>query len=394
MKPIQLTIHDVAYRGQGVARNSEGKICFIPYTDVGETISAQLVSETKSYRNMELVEVLTPSPHRIDPACPYSKRCPGCCYQHLDYPHELMLKNKQLEAFLRRVPTADSLQLDPPVPSPTPLHYRNKLTLRVQQTPERVRIGYTLPHQPDNLLPIDFCPLACDAINARLHELTTSDPTDLPDRIIIRSAADSTVHLIRPDRTHPDIIERTSFGDIEVPADGFFQVNPAVNHLLHAFVSQLLKMLSPKFLLDLYCGAGAFTFLAASAGIKNCTGVDTAPALIEAARRHADFHHLKSLHLLRMDALQGLRKNSRRLQNDTSLLLVDPPRSGLRKEIIRAILQTRPAHILYISCAADTLSRDLTSLCKDNYTLIQARLFDMFPRTYCFETVTLLKRNN
>ncbi|PYJ87999.1 MAG: 23S rRNA (uracil-5-)-methyltransferase RumA, partial [Verrucomicrobia bacterium] len=102
MRTVELQIHDVAFGGKGVARDS-GKAVFVPFTIDGERVSARITREKKQFAEAELVEVFEPSPHRVEAPCPYFGRCGGCSYQHISYNHQLELKARQVEQSMRRI---------------------------------------------------------------------------------------------------------------------------------------------------------------------------------------------------------------------------------------------------------------------------------------------------
>src|SRR3954471_5784064 len=131
MPTIDLTIHDVAFGGKGVARDG-GKAVFVPFTIDGERVSARIVREKKQFAEAELVEVLQASPHRIGPPCPYFGRCGGCSYQHISYEPQLELKARQVEQAMRRIARLAEPPMRPIVPSPAPYGYRSRITVHAQ----------------------------------------------------------------------------------------------------------------------------------------------------------------------------------------------------------------------------------------------------------------------
>src|SRR2546423_15108649 len=102
MRTVELTIHDVAFVGKGVARDI-GKAVFVPFAIDGERVSARIVREKKQFAEAELVEVLEPSPHRVTAPCPYYGRCGGCRFQPIRHETQLVLKQKEVDQALRRI---------------------------------------------------------------------------------------------------------------------------------------------------------------------------------------------------------------------------------------------------------------------------------------------------
>src|SRR3982751_6784027 len=131
MRPGDLTIHDVAFGGKGVARDN-GKAIFVPFTINGERVSAEISREKKQFAEAELLEVIEASPHRVVAPCPYFGRCGGCSYQHISYEHQLELKSRQVEQAMRRIARLIEPPMRPIVPSPSSYNYRNRITVHAQ----------------------------------------------------------------------------------------------------------------------------------------------------------------------------------------------------------------------------------------------------------------------
>ena len=122
MRTVDLTIHDVAFGGKGVARD-DGKAIFVPFTIDGERVSARVVREKRQFAEAELIEILEPSPHRVAAPCPYFGRCGGCAYQHISYDHQLEFKARQVDQAMRRIARLSEPPLQPIVRSPLPYAY-------------------------------------------------------------------------------------------------------------------------------------------------------------------------------------------------------------------------------------------------------------------------------
>src|SRR3954471_6710693 len=172
MPTIDLTIHDVAFGGKGVARD-DGKAVFVPYTIDGERVSARLVREKKQFAEAELIELLEPSPHRVTAPCPYFGTCGGCSYQHVSYDHQLELKAHQVEQAMRRIARLAEPPMRPMVPSPLPYAYRNRITVHVQDDV----IGF-FRRDVHELLDIAQCPISMSEVNEALAQLRATRPRD------------------------------------------------------------------------------------------------------------------------------------------------------------------------------------------------------------------------
>lgn len=389
---LELRIESVAFGGDGVGR-VDGRACFVPGALPGERVSARVVVEKKNYLKAAPLDVLEPSPRRVAPACPLAARCPGCQYQHTDYPFELELKQRQLGDLLARLGGVDPAIRLEPVASPAAEGYRDKITLHAAKG----RLGYIMADNA-TVLDVPACPLAAPALNVRLAELrqdkafmsSLADGEDLA----LHVSGDAVETLRRRDRGDGCFTKRTGFGDFLVPPGSFFQVNQLARDLLYREAMELFRQRPTGLFVDLFCGVGFFAIAAAMSGAGQVLGCDLDPRGVDAARRNAEARKLVGVNFAAVPAEGFLRRLPKRHDPDDMTLLVDPPRSGLGKGVAADIAAARPRSVIYVSCAPDTLSRDLRLFGTLGYAAVSTRLVDMFPRTASFESVTLLSRMN
>ncbi len=426
--PFPLHIEQIAYGGRGVARH-EGKVCFIPGVLPGETVEAELIRDHGSYIEAKALSLLSPSPSRIPTTCPLALSipknkpthtprppvCPGCCYQHMAYETELQIKQDHLCQLLERhLPssqysmwegrsaprqTAHSSEFTapsyilPPVASPLSLGYRNKMALHVQRDGSDLRLGYFME---DNTTIIDVpaCPLAMPQLNDLLAERrrdgsfmhSLRNDMNLTFRWTERDGA--TWWRGRAAENDIWLVESSPVGPLSVPRNSFYQTNPAVARLLVEEVMRLLATDHPDRVIDLYCGVGIFALAAAHQGFSKVIGLDVdGPALKAAEYNAKKLGHPEiqwiagSAHKTSLASLKS---------NLPTTAIVDPPRTGLGRAMIKQLTSLAPSRILYISCAADTMARDVAWLKESGFTVKQSQLFDMFPRTPHFESLTEL----
>jgi len=395
----KLTIKDVAYRGKGVARMEDGCVVFIPAALPGETVDARIVKKKKKFAEAELVAVVNPSPHRIKPGCELAARgkCPGCCYQHVEYEEEVRLKQKQFRDLMSRVGKLDvSDVLLSPTASPEADHYRNKVVLRVGRDAKGTALGYV---SDDNrtIFDVPACPLARKSINDLLTELRNN--ADFLSSLRPRSSVtlrctehDGAISWVDNQQVEPSrLTEACVLGDVAVPRRSFFQINVAIADLVICRITEMLAEIKPDFLVDVFCGVGVFSLAALRAGVPGVFGIDSDSRAVRAARRNVrELVKGKYANFVGRSALPGLQELPPHVDPAKTMLVVDPPRSGLDDDLVRYLSSVRPRDIVYISCAADTLARDASALCAAGFKIRSAQIFDMFPRTAHFESVLWL----
>jgi len=395
---VKTKIDSVAFWGAGIAR-LEGCVAFVPGTCPGEDVTVRVQKIHPQFVVMELLSVDTPSPDRIAPVCRIpetGERVPGCVYDHIAYPAELSYKHLQFRNFLARqgkINDVDSFLL-PPVASPRDLHYRNKMEMHVGRGADGVlRLGY---RGDDNKTIVDIpeCPLAFAPLNVRLAEYRKALGA-LRDgmRLTFRWTPTQGVFVWMDGMMKSGtLMEETCLGALEVAVDGFFQVNPDVGDLLITEIMRLIKVHHPAQFVDIYCGVGVFALAAVRCNVGKVYGIEHVRSAVALANRNSARLGLP-VWFTGADAYQGASAVMRDMEMRGCCVLVDPPRAGLCDRMREYLVHRRPETILYVSCSPDTLARDLSQLVEaGRYRVCSAQVFDMFPRTAHFESVTALRR--
>jgi 23S rRNA (uracil1939-C5)-methyltransferase len=345
MGNVELQIHDVAFGGKGIGRDA-GKAVFVPFTIDGESVSARIVREKKQFAEGELIEVVEASPHRATPECPYFGRCGGCSYQHVDYPHQLELKARQVEQAMRRIARIAEPPMRPIVASPLSYGYRNRITVHAVDGV----VGF-YRRDVHEVMDIAQCPISMPEVNRALAELRASRPAD--------------GHYTLRAHSGPRVFEQT---------------NDAVADAMAELIASLIGD-EQGTLIDAFCGAGFFAKRLAPK-FERVIGIDWDRFAIDAARKDAAPNET----YIAGDVAIELR----RLLEASSTLIVDPPATGLTAETRHAILDTLPDTMIYVSCNPPTLARDLAQL-QSHFTVVSITPFDMFPQTAEIEAVVCLK---
>jgi 23S rRNA (uracil1939-C5)-methyltransferase len=350
-------ITEIAFGGDGVARLEDGRVLFTPFVAVGEEAEVEIVSVKKSFAQGRLISVRVPSPDRIDPRCPYFGNCGGCRYQHLPYEVQLALKEKQLGATLRRIGQAElgEVMVNPILASPKAFEYRNRITVHLKDG----AVGFHAAGG-HRLVEIKRCEIAAPAVNDLLDSLA-ADP---------RRLREDGHRTLRVDRTQRF----------------FHQANDAAAAVMLAHVVGLVDS-GGGTLVDAYCGAGWFV-KALRDRFKRCIGIEWDPYAIEAARRGAidtEQYLEGDVALLLPQALTST------IAAETTVIL-DPPAEGLAHAVTDAVVDSRPARVIYVSCHPATLTRDLVRLKAGGFRIEAVTPIDMFPQTAEIEAVALLTR--
>ena len=368
MRSVELKIQDVAFGGKGVARDG-GKAVFIPFTIDGERVTARIVREKKQFAEGELVELLEPSPDRVAPECPYFGRCGGCSYQHITYPHQLELKARQVEQAMRRIGRLAEPPMRPLIPSPLPYGYRNRITVHAQDNV----VGF-YRRDVHHLLDIERCPIAAPEVNAALAQLRAGRVRD--------------GHYTLRAQSGPRI---------------FAQTNDAVAEALADLIAGILPD-EGKLLIDAFCGAGFFSKRLVHK-FERVVGIDWDRFAIEAAQKDAGPNETYIAGDVAVELEKASRSgdfpvadlNKRRSADRDFLtsysLIVDPPATGLSVETRRAILDSPPQTMIYVSCNPSTLARDIAEF-QQRFSVLSITPLDMFPQTAEIEAVAHLKRRD
>ncbi len=261
---ITLTIHDLAFGGEGVGRIDEF-VVFVPFVIVGETVVAEITEVKKKFARAKLLRVEKPSPERVAPECRYFGACGGCQYQHIEYAAQLRFKHKQIADLFERVGKISRAVVAPVIPCPAPYGYRNRIMIRSQWNgpAKKLVIGFI---RADNQFveDIEECKIAEPALNEQIKEVRANPPPKGGIKVVLR---------VQPENW-------------EVPPDSFFQNNFFLLPKLVETVREFLKAGGARHLVDLYCGVGFFGIEAADV-VESFVGVEYDQLAIKAARQNA-----------------------------------------------------------------------------------------------------------
>ncbi len=366
---LTLTISDVAFGGEGVAR-LDGLVVFVPFVAAGEVVEAELTELKKRFGRGRLLKVLEPAAERVAPRCRYFGQCGGCQYQHLDYAAQLRLKHKQVCDLLQRLGGLDPVRVAPVLPCPQPYGYRNRIMIRSQwdKFKQGLNIGYV---RADNRLVVDIeeCLIAEPALNEQIRHVRAHPPPKGGLKVVLR---------VQP-------------AGWEVPPDSFFQNNSFLLPRMVEVARERLQQAGARHLIDVYCGVGFFSLELADL-VESFAGIELDRLAIQAARRNAENRGKANGEFIAATAEAALPGLLARFTPGLTTVLLDPPRKGCYRQSLEALRAAHPAQILYISCQPAIMARDLNVLCSEGgYSVEQVTPLDMFPQTAHVECVADLR---
>ncbi len=345
-------------------------VVFVPFVVVGETVVAEITEVKKQFARAKLVRVEQASPERVAPECRYFTQCGGCQYQHMAYPEQLRIKQKQIADLFERVGKISRDVVAPVLPCPAPYGYRNRIMIRSQWNgpAKKLMIGFI---RADNnfVEDIEECKIAEPALNDQIKHVRANPPPKGGLKVVLR---------VQPENW-------------EVPRDSFFQNNFFLLPKLVETVQGVLKAGGARHLIDLYCGVGFFGIEAAKV-VDSFIGVEYDQGAIAAARQNARTHGITNGEFISAKVETALPELLEKFPASQTSVLLDPPRKGCWPELLELLRQARPAQVIYVSCHPATMARDLNILCGDGvFKLVRLQPLDMFPQTQHVECVADLR---
>ena len=405
----EIILEKLTYGGEAMGRLSDGRAVFVPFGLPSETVRIQLTQEKQNFARGEILEILKPSPDRIQAKCKHFTQCGGCHYQNLPYEKQLTAKADILRDQLQRIGKIENPIVQPTVASPDPWNYRNHIQFHLT---DDGKVGF-INAKGNATLPIDECHLPESTIDTFRNDLQFESRMNL-ERVSLRSGADDLMLILESEteetpeleieadisivhiyEDHPVVIAGNDSltiqilgKDFHVSAPSFFQVNTKMAEKMVQHLLTNLPTSQSTNLLDLYCGVGLFSKFFAGKYAK-VIGIESVPSSCEDFAINLD--EFDNVELYEGAAEEILPALAPQLIQPTHMI-VDPPRAGLDKYALDAILQINPQVIAYVSCDPSTLARDAARLIKGGYALQHATPFDLFPQTYHIESISIFTR--
>lgn len=438
-------VENFGSEAEGVCR-PDGRVLFVPGALPGESIKALVVKAEKRLAYGKLLECLSPSPERREPPCPQYQYCGACSCQHMSPELSLQFKTDKVRDCLKHIAGLE-VEVLPTFSMKNPWRYRNKTAMPLEVDRDGVlQCGYYAPRS-HRLIPVSDCLISSEqstlanqivlnwmrcnqipvyqeggpdglrhlitrvnaegetmitlAVSGRKIPLLDTLVNDLKHGLphyhsLYLSIQDKGGNLILGDSYEKIDGDRALFETLNglqfrVSPLSFFQVNHEICEELYRAALDELHILPDERVIDLYCGAGTLTLLAAQQ-CKEAIGIELNPSAIKDAEENARLNQINNVRFL-----EGAAENLLPRLSDQGLradrVILDPPRKGLHQAVLDALIRVRPKSIAYISCNPATQARDAKFLCENGYKIRFCRPFDMFAQTADVENLILFDYN-
>ena len=444
---VTLEIEDCGIDGEGIGK-ADGFTVFVKDAVIGDTVTAKIIKAKKNYGYGRLMEVLKPSPYRVEPKCEFARQCGGCQLQALSYDQQLVFKTNKVKGHLERIGGFTDIPMEPIIGMDELFHYRNKAQFPVGRNKEGKIVTGFYAGRTHNIIENRDCALGVaenkevlDRVIAHMEKYGIEPYNEATGKGLVRHVLirygyftkEVMVCLILNGNKLPkeeqlvkslcEIPGMTSItinvnkkrsnvilgeeicllwgqeyitdriGDIsyQISPLSFYQVNPMQTQKLYAKALEYADLHGQETVWDLYCGIGTISlFLAQKA--KFVRGVEIVPAAIENAKENAKLNGLENTEFFVGKAEEVLPREYKKNGVYADVIVVDPPRKGCDETLLETMVEMNPDRIVYVSCDSATLARDLKYLCERGYELRKVCPVDQFGMTVHVETVVLLSK--
>ena len=444
---IEVTIEDLSEEGTGIGK-FEGMTFFIKDAVIGDRVRAKIMKMKKNYGFARLMEVLTPSPDRVEPLCPVARQCGGCQIQAMSYEAQLAFKTRKVESNLKRIGKFEEIPMESIIGMEDPFHYRNKAQFPFGKNRDGKIITGFYAGRTHSIIENTSCHLGKEVNEEILEKILAwmnafhvepyNEATGkglmrhslircgfrtgeimvclvingrkipgeeaLVDSLKIIPGMTSISLNVNKEKTNvilgrevinlwgrPYIEDYIGEVKYQISPLSFFQVNPVQTERLYGKALEYAGLTGEETVWDLYCGIGTISlFLARKA--RKVYGVEIIPDAIEDARRNASLNGFANTEFYVGKAEEVLPEKYEKEGVRADVIVVDPPRKGCDENLLSTMVKMQPERIVYVSCDSATLARDLRYLCDNGYELKRVCPADMFPQTVHVETVVLLSK--
>lgn len=442
----EIKIDDLGVNGEGIGR-IDGYTLFVQGALPGEKIKVKVIKVNKKYGYGKLLEVIEPSPDRVQPVCKHARRCGGCQLQHLSYSAQLDFKTKLVQDAFERIGRIKDKEVKPTIGMEKPWRYRNKAQFPVGIMKDRLAIGFYAPRSHE-IIDMDSCHIQ-HGVNDMLvniirdfidkYSISTYDESSrkgIIRHIVIKTGftsneimvivvtatkelphKDELINMIREAVPNvSSIVQNVNSKDTNVILGyknttiwgkdyiidsiddlkfkisplSFFQVNPVQTSVLYRKALEYARLTGNETVIDAYCGIGTISLFMAKKA-KKVYGIEVVDQAVRDARENAKLNGINNVEFMTgksEDIIHDLIRSGIK----ADVVVVDPPRKGCESIFLDTIAEMSPDRIVYVSCNPATLARDAGYLSERGYHPVEVQPVDMFPHTAHVETVVLMSR--
>jgi 23S rRNA (uracil1939-C5)-methyltransferase len=396
-------------------------------------VRARVGRARRDFAEATSVEVLSPAANRIDPACVHGgEPCPGAPWQVLPYDLQVAEKERQVWEALERIGGLEGFEREPIVSAVEPWRYRNKLEYSFGTDQGELALGFHRRGSWSEVVDVADCKLASEANNrarnavsdwaqnARLRAHDERERTGVLRNLVVREGVGTGQiqtrlvtapgELPRPPVDLHTVVAGPSGGTdgptgvlgaehleerigelrLRVSHTAFLQTNTLMAERLYALAAEYAGLAGTERVFDLFCGIGTIGLsLAPQAG--EVWGVEAVADAIADAEHNAELNGIANARFHAGDVRTSVRPLLEEA-GSPDVVVVDPPRAGLSKKIVRRVIECEAPRIVYVSCNPTTLAPNAAQLVEAGYRLRRVRAVDMFPQTPHVECVALLER--
>lgn len=446
---LTVTIKDMGQEGEGIGK-ADGYTLFVKDAVIGDTVKVKIMKTQKQYGYARLMEIITPSPDRVEPLCPHARKCGGCQIQELSYEKQLEYKQNKILGNLMRIGgfSQEELHMEPIIGMENPFRYRNKAQFPVGTDKEGNLVTGFYAGRTHSIIDNRKCYLGVE-VNEQILDVVLDymkknqipayneiTGKGLVRHVLIRFGFQSKElmvclvvngnHLpkaelligklkeipgmtsitlnVNRERTNVILGRQVkvlwgqgyitdSIGSIsyQISPLSFYQVNPVQTEKLYSKALEFAGLTGTETVWDLYCGIGTISlFLAGQA--RQVYGVEIVPAAIEDARRNAGLNGIENAEFFVGKAEEVLPEKYKSEGIHADVIVVDPPRKGCEASVLETMVKMQPEKIVYVSCDSATLARDLRYLADRGYEVMRVQGVDQFPATVHVECVVLMSK--
>lgn len=426
-KTYELDIESLSHEGRGVA-HIDDKVVFVSGALPGEKVAAQRTYTRSKFEEAEVIEVISPSPDRINPKCEVYGVCGGCSFQHLSSNDQIKAKHEWLSsAFKQQGNVEPKSWLEPLQDISWGYRRKARLGVRYVAKKEKVLVGFR-EKKSSFITNMSRCEVLHPSIGNHLEDLSRcierlSIKSHIP-QIEVAISEDGVVLILRHlipltakdeqilidcaselniiwytqsggiETVKPLDISKTlsyklpNYGiEVEFLATDFTQVNFSINQKMINIAIEMLDLNKKDVVIDLFCGLGNFT-LPIAKHVKQVVGVEGDLGLIERAKNNANNNNIVNAKFYKADLFKDVEGFSWFRGKKYNKALIDPARTGAI-EIVELLPKLGVERIVYVSCNPSTLARDTNRLIEIGYKLEKAGVMDMFPQTSHVESIAL-----